>query len=231
MKIIKYFLPLFILFLGILVIYNFKNNNVSTSILNLKNKSSTVNNTNDSSENLVEEKYSIDENIIKEANTYCKKNKLNENYFVLIDFKIHPGKKRLFLYDLKKDSIVKNYLVTHGSCDVFEENKNKWKTAKFSNKLDSHCSSLGKYKIGERGSSSWGNGIKYSLYGLESTNSNAFKRVIVIHSWEVVPDEECYPQPIALSWGCPAISIQAMNEFDEFISKNKQKNMLLWIIN
>lgn len=183
------------------------------------------------SQNKVEKNYSIEKKLIDEAKKYCLKNKLNKNYFVLIDFKVHPGKKRFFIYDFKKDSIVNDFLVTHGSCDIFEENKDKWKTAKFSNKLDSHCSSLGKYKIGKRGSSSWGNGIKYSLYGLESTNSNAFKRVVVLHSWEVVPDEECYPQYIALSWGCPAVSIQAMNEIDEFITKNNQQNMLLWIIN
>ncbi|MFA7446734.1 MAG: murein L,D-transpeptidase catalytic domain-containing protein, partial [Flavobacteriaceae bacterium] len=77
--------------------------------------------------------------------------------------------------------------------------------------------------------SSWGIKIKYWLHGLEATNSNAMQRVVVLHSWEAVSDDEIYPNVSPLSWGCPAVS----NEFMEFLDQKlqvAQKPVLLWII-
>lgn len=164
-----------------------------------------------------------------EALKFCKEKDFNQDYYFLIDMSIHSGKNRFFIHDFKKDSIVASKLVTHGSCDKFEDNETKWEKAKFSNKPESHCSSKGKYKIGKRDYSSWGINVKYWLHGLESTNNNAVERVVVLHSWNAVKNEEIYPKYSALSWGCPAVSNEFMKVLDEKL-KASNKPVLLWII-
>jgi hypothetical protein len=164
-----------------------------------------------------------------EALEYCKKNGFNEEYYFLLDLNIHPGKNRFFVYDFKENKISDKNLVTHGSCDQFEENPDKWEKAKFSNKTDSHCSMKGKYKIGKRDYSSWGINVKYWLHGLEKTNVNAVKRVVVLHSWNAVSNEEIYPKVSPLSWGCPAVSDAFMRKLDAKLKQTK-KPVLLWII-
>ena len=164
-----------------------------------------------------------------EAKAYCKAQKFNEDYYFLIDLSIPSGKNRFFVYDFKTNAIVNQNLVTHGSCDALEENNSKWEKAKFSNKEDSHCSSKGKYKIGKRDYSVWGIKVKYWLHGLESSNANAVERVVVLHSWDAVANEEIYPEFSPLSWGCPAVSDQFMELLDAKL-KLTSKPVLLWII-
>lgn len=164
-----------------------------------------------------------------EALKYCKENKFNEDYYYLLDLSIHPGKNRFFVYDFKQNKITDQNLVTHGSCDQFETNTNKWHKAKFSSKSDSHCSMKGKYKIGKRDYSSWGINVKYWLHGLEPTNSTAVKRVVVLHSWSAVSNEEIYPKVSPLSWGCPAVSDEFMRKLDAQL-KVSEKPVLLWIV-
>ena len=164
-----------------------------------------------------------------EALQYCKENGFNEEYYFLVDLSVHPGKNRFFVYDFKQSKIVDKNVVTHGSCDQFEENPDKWEKAKFSNKSDSHCSMKGKYKIGKRDYSSWGIKVKYWLHGLEKSNANAVNRVVVLHSWSAVSNEEIYPQVSPLSWGCPAVSDDFMRKIDAKL-KTTSKPVLLWIV-
>ncbi|MBL7885173.1 MAG: murein L,D-transpeptidase catalytic domain family protein [Flavobacterium sp.] len=164
-----------------------------------------------------------------EALQYCKENGFNEDYYFLVDLSVHPGKNRFFVYDFKQSKIIDKNLVTHGSCDQFEENPDKWEKAKFSNKTNSHCSMKGKFKIGKRDYSSWGIKVKYWLHGLEKSNANAVNRVVVLHSWSAVSDEEIYPQVSPLSWGCPAVSDDFMRKLDAKL-KTTSKPVLLWIV-
>ncbi len=165
----------------------------------------------------------------QQAIDFCRKNDLSTDYYFLIDMSIHSGKNRFFVYDFINKKIEFEKLVTHGICDVFQENSTQWEKAKFSNKIDSHCSSKGKYRTGKRDSSKWGIGIKYWLIGLENSNSNSEKRVTVLHSWEAVSDTEIYPNYNALSWGCPAVSDAFMTILDKKLQKTK-KPVLMWII-
>lgn len=167
--------------------------------------------------------------INEEALTYCEQNGFNESYYFLVDMSLHSGKNRFFVYDFIAGKITDKNLVTHGSCDKFEDNETKWEKAKFSNKKDSHCSSKGKYKIGKRDFSSWGIKVKYWLHGLENSNTNAVDRVVVLHSWNAVKNKEIYPKYSPLSWGCPAISNDFMKLLDEKL-KITEKPVLLWII-
>jgi hypothetical protein len=164
-----------------------------------------------------------------EAFQYCTQNKFNEEYYFLLDLSIHPGKNRFFVYDFKTKKIIDKNLVTHGSCDKFEVNPDKWEKAKFSNKNDSHCSMKGKFKIGKRDYSSWGINVKYWLHGLEKSNNSAVNRVVVLHSWSSVSNEEIYPDVSPLSWGCPAVSDDFMKKLDAKL-KLTDKPVLLWIV-
>jgi hypothetical protein len=164
-----------------------------------------------------------------EALAFCKDNNFNDEYYFLVDMSIPSGSNRFLVYDFKKQKIIDKNLVTHGSCDVLEPNDSKYITAKFSNLENSHCTSIGKFKIGKRDYSSWGINVKYWLHGLEPTNSNAEKRVVVLHSWKAVSDVEIYPADSPLSWGCPAVSDNFMRKLDAKLQVAK-KPVLLWIV-
>lgn len=64
---------------------------------------------------------------------------------------------------------------------------------------------------------------------MEKTNTNAEKRVVVLHSWDAVSNEEIYPRFAPLSWGCPAVSNEFMVVLDKQLKAVKQP-VLLWII-
>ena len=163
------------------------------------------------------------------ALAYCKAHKMNEDFYFLIDLRLHSGKNWFFVYDFKQKKNLYEKLVTHGSCDVFSSNPDKFQKAQYSNQVNSHCSAKGKYKIGKRDYSSWGIKVKYWLEGLEESNNNAQKRLIVLHSWEAVSDSEIYPHYSPLSWGCPAVSNAFMELLDTLLQQNK-KPVLLWIL-
>ena len=164
-----------------------------------------------------------------EALAFCKSEAFNQNYYFLVDLSVHSGKNRFYVYDFKQKTITDSGLVTHGSCDIADDNNTKYEKAKFSNADGSHCSSKGKYKVGRRDYSSWGINVKYWLHGLEETNSNAQARVVVLHSWEAVKDKEIYPDYTPLSWGCPAVSNNFMKKLDAKLQKTQQP-VLLWVI-
>ncbi len=165
-----------------------------------------------------------------EALSYCKKNNFNTEFYFLIDMRIHSGKNRFMIFSFSHDSVIHKALVTHGCGNNGWIGDDTRITPQFSNTCESHCSSLGKYKVADRGYSQWGIHIKYLLYGLDSSNSNALKRTIVLHSWEAVTDEEIYPKGSAESWGCPAVSNNFMLKLDDLL-KSSEKPVLLWIIN
>lgn len=168
-------------------------------------------------------------NIHNEAEIFCTANQFNEDYYFLVDLSEHSGRNRFFIYDFKSKKVIDKNLVTHGSCDVFGENINKWKKVKFDNRNNSHCSMKGKFKVGKRDYSSWGINVKYWLHGLEETNKSAVERVVVLHSWNAVKNNEIYPKYSPLSWGCPAVSNEFMKVLDSKL-KNESKPVLLWII-
>jgi hypothetical protein len=164
----------------------------------------------------------------KEALLFCKTKKFNTEFCVLIDMSLHSGVKRFIVWDFKKNKISNRFLVGHGCGNNPWNNDYSKDNPKFSNIDGSHCSSLGKYKIGKRAHSDWGVNIKYFLHGLESTNSNAYKRFIVFHSWEVVSDVEVYPNGTPEGWGCPTISNKSFKIIDSQL-QSSSKPVLMWI--
>ena len=142
-------------------------------------------------------------------------------YCFLIDMSIHSGRKRFFVYDLERNTVVMSGLVSHGSCNgVFQDQ------AKFSNVPGENCTSQGKYKVGEKYRGQYGK--SYKLYGLESTNSNAYKRAIVLHSYSCIPDQEIYPRVACNSSGCAGVSPAFFEKLSSLIDRSK-KPIVLWI--
>ena len=165
----------------------------------------------------------------REAKSYCRKHQLNTSWCLLADMSRHSGLPRLIVWDFKQNAILRATLVGHGCGPRHPWNTDHSKTnPQFSNEVDSHCSSLGHYRIGSRGPSSWGIRIKYLLHGLDSSNSNALKRVVVLHGWDRMADEATYPAGSPEGWGCPTVSNKTMHWLDERLQKEKIP-VLLWM--
>ena len=162
------------------------------------------------------------------AYNFCKNNKYNTNFCILINLGLHSGLKRFYVWDFKSKTVTQSFMVSHG-CWIMPWSWTLSKqNARLSNKDGSHCSAEGKYKIGKRGYSNWGINVNYKLYGLDKTNSNAYKRQIVLHSWEKVPDDEVFPYGTPEGWGCPAVSNNALKTLDPKL-KQAKKPVLMWI--
>jgi hypothetical protein len=147
----------------------------------------------------------------------------NKKIIFLVDMSLPSGKNRFFVYDISKDSIIKTSLVAHGA-----GNKGFSFTPKFSNQKESGCTALGKYRIGKSYAGRFG--LAYKLYGLDSSNNNAFSRSIVLHSYNCVPEQETYPYPICNSRGCPMVALLFLKELQAIIDKSEEP-VLLWIFN
>lgn len=151
---------------------------------------------------------------ISEIKHYIKGKNYNQDLAVFINFKIHSGKYRYFVYDLKNDKMLQKAIVAHGEGSVVSNSNN----LQFSNVDGSHQSSLGKYEIRESYNGKFGKA--YRLDGLDETNSNARSRAIVLHSYDCVSDKESISHA-CLSFGCPMLSKNAFNETAKYIDESK----------
>jgi len=159
--------------------------------------------------------------VANEAFSFAAKNGYSVKYCFFIDMSIASGSDRFFVYDLEKKSIVTSGLVAHGSC-----NETYLSRPRFSNALKCGCSSLGKYKVGEFYHGKYSK--SYRLYGLDNSNSNAYKRAVVIHAYDCVPDKEIYPMVLCNSEGCAMVSYNFFDKLSRFIN-NSDKPILLWM--
>ena len=155
------------------------------------------------------------------ASQFCKTEQFNTQVCFLADMSIESGKERLFVYDMKRDTILSVGLVTHGSC-----NQNWLSGREYGNTEGCGCTSLGKYKIGNSYHGKFG--LAYKLYGLDATNSNAYNRFVVLHSMQCVPENAVYPYPICQSNGCPAVSPSFLKSLTNIIESGNGP-VLLWI--
>jgi hypothetical protein len=144
--------------------------------------------------------------------TYAANNGYETSICFMVNMKAASGKKRFFVYNLQKDSIEKAGLVTHGSGSDKESGE-----LFFSNKPGSLCTSLGRYKIGQQYNGQFG--LAYKLHGLDASNSNAFARAVVLHAHGCVPMSETAPDPICVSWGCPTVAPDFLQQLKQYITK------------
>jgi len=159
--------------------------------------------------------------LTKKISNYAIQNELSTEYCFLVDMSLPSGRNRFFIYDLKKNTIINSGLVSHGSC-----NETFLARPRFSNATSSGCSSLGKYKVGEFYKGKYGKSFR--LYGLDDCNSNAYKRAVVIHGYDCVPDKEIYPRVLCNSFGCVMVSYNFFDKISRMISKT-EKPIVLWI--
>lgn len=145
----------------------------------------------------------------------------NTQICFLVDMTLPSGRSRFFVYDLHRDSILLSGLVAHG-CG---SGRFSYRPT-FSNVNGSGCTSLGRYRIGYPYAGSFGRA--YKLYGLDSTNDQAFARNVVLHSYEGVPATETDPYPICNSRGCPMVSRIFLEKLQPLID-HSGKPIMLWI--
>lgn len=140
-------------------------------------------------------------NLLQDALTYFDGHRssiTNQRYMVVIDYKQHNSKERFYLIDMQSGQ-VETYLSAHGKKS--DPDFTGFAT-KFSNKVDSHKTSLGFFLTAETYMGE--NGYSLRLDGLSSSNSNARKRAIVIHGANyVTPGTK-----IGRSYGCPALEMR-----------------------
>lgn len=157
-----------------------------------------------------------------DAKTFIKERGFNKEICFLLDMSLPSNQNRFFVYNLKKDSLYSAGLVTHGRCNE------RWlEGRRYNNVPGGGCTSLGRYKIGNAYTGTFG--LAFKLYGLEKTNSNAYKRYVVLHSHECVPEAEV-SDDICQSDGCPTVSPGFLKHIEPMI-KNSEKPLLLWIFN
>ncbi len=156
----------------------------------------------------------------KKLAAMANKGGYNTEYAILADMSVKSNKYRFFIVNLKTMRIEKSSLVAQGRG---KQNLNLDK--EYSNRPGSNCSSLGIYKIGKSYQGDFG--LSYRLHGLESTNSNALKRFIVLHAMGTVPDMETN-FPIWQSEGCPSVAPKMLEKLGNMID-NSSKPILMWM--
>ena len=159
--------------------------------------------------------------LTNKVNNYALENNMSTEYCFLVDMSLPSGRNRFFIYDLKKNSIIHSGLVAHGSC-----NETFLARPRFSNAAQTGCSSLGKYKVGEFYRGKYGKSFR--LHGLDNCNSNAYKRAVVIHGFDCVPDKEIYPRVLCNSMGCVMVSYNFFDKISRIINK-ADKPIVLWV--
>ncbi|MFV8226791.1 murein L,D-transpeptidase catalytic domain family protein [Christiangramia aquimixticola] len=138
----------------------------------------------------------------KAMNGYMKlesEGKVANPLLTVIDFNLSSTQKRMWILNMDTQEVLFNSVVAHGKNTGLEFAK------KFSNKVNSHQSSLGFYVTGE---TYYGkNGLSLFIDGMEKgINSNARKRYVVIHGADYAEPEfvKRYGR-LGRSYGCPAV--------------------------
>jgi len=147
-----------------------------------------------------------------------KKQKLNNSSILSIcDLSQPSDKKRFYILDLTDNKILMTSYVAHGKGSGTEY------ATRFSNRANSHQSSLGFYITGN---TYYGeHGLSLKLQGLEKGfNDHAVNRNIVVHGASYIGDEHLQGnQFMGRSYGCPAIP---QNESGEIINLIKNGSCL-----
>jgi L,D-transpeptidase catalytic domain len=151
---------------------------------------------------------------------YARKHGFDTTYAFFSNMGMLNNKRRFFVVNLVTMKIEQSGMVAQGrgqGPSRFDK--------QYSNKRNSKCTSLGRYKIMKKYKGEYGEA--YKMMGLDSSNCNAFRRNIVLHSMGCMPDAEDN-MPVCISEGCPAVSVKFLSSLSKIIDSRK-KPMLLWI--
>lgn len=135
------------------------------------------------------------------------------HYVAIIDYGAPSTEYRFYLINLI-DGNVKRFYSSHG----IGSGKSNYAT-KFSDIKNSRQTSLGIFMAKEVYKGSYGSTLR--MYGLQSSNAQAYNRDIVMHGAWYVSDEfiktknpktgEPYGR-LGVSWGCPAVSLSVVEK-------------------
>ncbi len=156
--------------------------------------------------------------------TYCKSNGLNPDVCLLVDFSEYSGNERLYIYDLNQNSIKETGRVAHGI-----GKKGLFSKPSFSNVPESWESSLGRYKTGRLRTlniPNFNNVPCIEVHGLDSSNSNAHRRGIVIHPGLLTSKKTVTPcEPF--SQGCFTVGDETFESI-KTLTQNSKRPILLY---
>jgi len=125
----------------------------------------------------------------------------------IADFSLPSRTPRFYLLRLA-DGVASSHLVAHGRGS--DPGHTGW-LDHFSNEPNSHATSAGAYLTGDPYVGSHGHSLR--LAGLDSTNSNAAARAIVVHgAWYVSPQIAAIRGVLGRSYGCFAVSSSSLVE-------------------
>lgn len=136
--------------------------------------------------------------------------KVSSNIMILVDMTRPSTEKRLWIIDLATNRVLLYTYVAHGT----GSGSGIYATS-FSNKNNSHATSLGRYLTGAQYKGK--NGLSIRLYGLDrGVNDNAYNRSVVIHGSDYVTDKGVRGH----SWGCLAVSRKDMSYIMSVLGSN-----------
>jgi hypothetical protein len=150
---------------------------------------------------------------------FARTQKASTELGILVDMSVPSWKKRIFIVNLENDSVLLSGLCAQGQGKDLQR-----EDVLFSNMPGSYCTSEGRYRLGGKYTGEYGEA--YKLYGLDSTNCNAFGRTIVFHYYPSVIDAE--DSTVCRSNGCPMVSPKFFSESAKFIDASN-KPVLMWI--
>ncbi len=139
----------------------------------------------------------------------------NQHLVFFIDMKLTSQTNRFFILDMKSRSVIGRGMVAHGA----NTKPDATGMPVFSNEVGSNCTSLGKYRIGEKYRGRFGPAFR--LHGLEATNSNAVKRFVVLHGYSGVP-HSAQEYEIIYSLGCPMVSANFLTKLENIIDHSNK---------
>lgn len=146
------------------------------------------------------------EALVKTAMAYLMAQPSEHPYGAVVDFSRHSAEPRFHVVERATSQIVQSFLVSHGIGSVNDEDDGYAEV--FSNVEGSEASSLGLYRTGDTYiSEQVGHGLSMRLHGLSPTNSNAYKRLVVVHAhWYMEPRNVRERGSAGLSEGCMVFS-------------------------
>jgi hypothetical protein len=150
---------------------------------------------------------------------WLRKNGYSTRLIFVADMDLHIFIKRFYALDIDSAKILNSFLVAHG-----KGQGSTWDSVVFSNVPGSLCTSRGRYKLGKSYFGEFGKG--YKLHGLDASNSNALKRLIVFHSYSTQTEEE-YGKPNYLSSGCPMLAVNSFAYCDSLIQRENKSVLMV----
>lgn len=124
----------------------------------------------------------------------------DKRVITICDFNLPSTENRMWVIDLATKKVLFNTYVAHG------QGTGEECAVAFSNKMNSHQSSIGFYVTGDTYTGEHGTSLH--LYGMDKGfNDAAYQRDIVVHGADYVSDRFIKEnERLGRSWGCPAVA-------------------------